>query len=90
MYIYSVLAGESRSVECGEGVLMIFKIALFCSDDTSKKGSVVMCVFSFFSNLSREQSTQWAVVWGTLCLMHKKGEKMERNFNKIAKCYSSI
>lgn len=57
MYIYSVLAGESRSVECGEGVMMILKIALFCSDDTSKKGSVVMCVFSFFSNLSREQST---------------------------------
>lgn len=53
MYIYSVLAGESRLVECGKGVMMFFKIALFCSDDTSKKGSVVMCVFSFLSNLSR-------------------------------------
>lgn len=90
MYIYSVLAGESRLVECGKGVMMVFKIALFCSDDTSKKGSVVMCVFSFFSNLSREQSIQWAVGCGTLCLMPKKGEKMGKNFNKIAKCYSFI
>lgn len=29
MYIYSVLAGESRSVEYGEGCTMIFKIVLF-------------------------------------------------------------
>lgn len=82
MYIYSVLAGESRSVECGEGVLMIFKIALFCSDDTSKKGSVVMCVFSFFSNLSREQSTQWAMVWGPLCPMHKKERRWRETLIK--------
>ena len=82
MYIYSVLAGESRSVECGEGVLMIFKIALFCSDDTSKKGSVVMCVFSFFSNLSREQSTQWAMVWGTLCPMQKKERRWRETLIK--------
>lgn len=59
-----------------------FKIALFCSDDTSKKGSVVMCVFSFVSYLSREQSIQWAVGWGTLCLMLKKGEKMGENLKK--------
>lgn len=54
---------------------MIFKIALFCSDNTSKKGSAVMCVFSFFSNLSREQSSQWVVVRGTFCFMHKREDE---------------
>lgn len=41
-----------------------------------------MCVFSFVSYLSRQQSIQWAVGWGTLCLMLKKGEKMGENLKK--------
>lgn len=32
---------------------MIFESTIFCSDNTSKLGSAIKCVFNFFSNLSQ-------------------------------------
>lgn len=70
MYIYSVLAGESRSVECGEGVMMILKIALFCSDDTSKK-VLQLCVYLVSLVIfleSKAQSGLWSGALSASCI----------------------